>query len=245
MLTKIFAHRGSFGTHPENTMAAFREAERVGANGIELDVHLTKDNQIAVIHDNTVDRTTNGSGEVRSLTLDELRKLDAGSKYSEKFRGERILSLKEVLSWMKGNTLELNVELKNATVEYPDFEVKLLQEVQNSDLEDRVFFSSFNHYALKKMNEMNPDIECAVLYQERLYKPWDYAKTLGAGSLHPHFPNTSEDMVKEAQKNGFPVRVYTVNKEKYMEKFIRAGCAAIITDYPEKALRIRERIARR
>lgn len=150
MKTKIFAHRGSAGTHPENTMAAFREAERVGADGIELDVHLTKDNEVVVIHDSTADRTTNGTGEMRNLTLKELRKLDAGLNYSKKYKGERIPALKEVLSWMQENTLELNIELKNVTVEYPGFEEKLLEEVVEFGMEERLFLSSFNHYALQK-----------------------------------------------------------------------------------------------
>ncbi|PAV31676.1 hypothetical protein CIL05_00875 [Virgibacillus profundi] len=241
-MTKIFAHRGSAGTHPENTMAAFKEAERIGADGIELDVHLTKDNQIAVIHDKTVDRTTNGTGDVGIHTLEELKKLDAGSHYAKKFNEETIPALTDVFSWMQGNTLELNIELKNVTVDYPGFEERLLEEIQRFELKDRIIFSSFNHDSLKKINELDSEIECAILYLEKLYKPWEYAKTLGAKGLHPHHPNTSEDMVKEAQRQGFPVRVYTINDEKVLEKFIRAGCEAIITDYPEKALQIRKRI---
>ena len=241
-MTKIFAHRGSAGTHPENTMAAFKEAERIGADGIELDVHITKDNQIAVIHDKTVDRTTNGTGDVSSLTMEELKKLDAGSHFSEEFHNENVPALTEVLSWMQGNALKLNIELKNVTVDYPGFEERLLEEVQRFGLKNRIFFSSFNHEALKKIHDLDPGMECAILYLEKLYKPWDYAKSLGAKGLHPHHPNTSEVMIKEAQRQGFPVRVYTVNDENTMEKFVRAGCAAIITDYPEKALQVRKRV---
>ncbi len=100
-MTKIFAHRGSKGTHPENTLASFKEAVRVGSDGIELDVHLTKDGQLVVIHDETVDRTTNGTGEIRNLTLAEIKAMDAGSWFKNDFAGEKIPTLDEVLHLLK------------------------------------------------------------------------------------------------------------------------------------------------
>src|SRR5690625_4151804 len=130
-MTKIFAHRGSSGTHPENTMAAFKEAVKVGVDGIEIDVHYTKDDKLAVIHDDTVDRTTNGTGPVRGHTLEELQDLDAGSWFSKKWKHERIPSLQEVLKWMMDHPhLVLNIELKYVGLDYVGFEEKVIQEVE-------------------------------------------------------------------------------------------------------------------
>src|SRR5690625_2320633 len=171
-MTKIFAHRGSSGTHPENTMIAFKEAEKVGVDGIEIDVHYTKDDKLAVIHDDTVDRTTNGTGPVREHTLAELQNLDAGSWFSKKYKYERIPALQEVLQWVSGFPhLVLNIELKYVALDYVGFEEKIIQEVEQYGLVERVIFSSFNHEALKKISDLNPKIECAVLYMERLYEP--------------------------------------------------------------------------
>lgn len=241
-MTKIFAHRGSAGTHPENTMAAFTEAYEVGADGIELDVQFTKDNKLAVIHDATVDRTTDGKGKVRDYTLQELQKLSAGSWFSSKYKHEKIPSLTEVLKWIKDKELMLNIELKYAAIDFVAFEEKVLQEVKSFDLEERVIISSFNHDGLKKVSELNPHIECGILYLERLYEPWHYAKTLGAKALHPIWTVTDKKMVKQAIENGITVRVYTVNKKKQLKHFMKIGCPAIITDYPERAIKLRDRI---
>lgn len=238
-MSEIFAHRGSAGTHPENTLAAYLEAERVGADGLEIDVHFTKDHQLAVIHDATVDRTTNGSGKVRDHTLTELQKLDAGSWFSSAFHEERILSLEEVLAWMQGNQLMLNIELKYAALDYIDFEEKVIQAVEDYDLVDRVILSSFNHEALKKVNEINPQIECGILYRARLYEPWNYAQTFGAKALHAYAPVTDVALIKRATEKNMVIRVYTVNQPEHLHYFIQANCPAIITDYPERALEIK------
>lgn len=240
-MTKIFAHRGSAGTHPENTMAAFKEAERVGADGVEIDIHLSKDNQIVVIHDATLDRTTDGLGKVRDLTLKQLKQLNV-THFSTEFRYEKIPALSEVLSWMEGNSLTLNIEVKSLMTVYPGFEERIVDEIRNFKLEHRIIFSSFNHHSLHKLHTLNPYIESAILYSEKLYEPYEYAKRLGAEGLHSNYRTTSKDSIIEARNNGVPMRVYTVNDEKEMEKFIRAGCEAIITDFPEKALQIREQV---
>ncbi|WP_210766938.1 glycerophosphodiester phosphodiesterase [Cerasibacillus terrae] len=239
-MTEIFAHRGSSGTFPENTFAAFKEAEKVGSDGIEIDVHLTRDDEIVIIHDKTVDRTTNSTGLVREYTLAEIKKLDAGSWFSVENKGEKIPTLKELLDWMQGNSITLNIELKNVTIQYPDFEKRIINEIEESGLEDRIIISSFNHYALKRVNELNPKIESAILYAQQLFEPWNYAKKLGARGLHPHDPKTDLETINIAQQNGFPVRIYTVNNEERMKELIDRGCSAIISDYPEKALRIKE-----
>lgn len=239
-MTKIFAHRGSAGTHPENTMSAFIEAYEVGADGIELDVQYTKDNQLAVIHDAKVDRTTDGTGKVRDFTLKELQKLNAGSWFSSKFKKEKISSLTEVLEWIRDKNLDLNIEIKYAALNFVGYEEKILQKIAGFDMEDRTIISSFNHAGLKRVSELNPQIECGILYLERLYEPWHYARTVGAYALHSIWTVTDKEMVENAMKKGTTVRVYTVNKKKHLKDFIEMGCPAIITDYPERAIKIRD-----
>lgn len=239
-MTKIFAHRGSTGTHPENTMAAFIEAYEVGADGIELDINYTKDKQLAVIHDATIDRTTNGSGKVRDFTLKELKELSAGAWFSPEYTAERIPILTEVLEWIQDKDLELNIEIKYATLDFAEYEEKVLAQVEAFGLEDRTIISSFHHGGLKRIRELNPSIECGILYLERLYEPWHYVRTVGATALHSIWTATDEAMVTEASKHASPVRVYTVNKKKHLKHFLELGCSAIITDYPERAIKMRE-----
>lgn len=240
--TNVFAHRGSAGTHPENTMAAFIEAYKVGADGIELDVQLTKDNKLAVIHDGTVDRTTNGKGKVRDFTLNEIQKLSAGLWFSSKYKEEKIPSLTEVLKWIKGKNIKLNIEVKYAATDFDKYEEVILKEVKAYDLEKNTIISSFNHDGLKKIHHLNPQIEIGILYLERLYEPWNYAKTLGAKALHSIWTVTDEEMIKNSIKNGSTVRVYTVNKKDQLKHFMIMRCPAIITDYPERAISIRKEI---
>ncbi|MFC4557861.1 glycerophosphodiester phosphodiesterase [Virgibacillus kekensis] len=244
-MTKIFAHRGSAGTHPENTMASYREAKRVGADGIELDVHLTSDGKLAVIHDETVDRTTNGTGHIKDFTLAELKELDAGSWFTSEFSGETIPELGEVLAWVKQEKLLVNIELKNVFyLDYPGIEENVLQEVNRYGLKEQTVISSFNHIGLNTVRRLDSEIDCAILYSEKLYQPWNYAKTLGSTSLHPHLYGMNDEMIQYAEQIGCPVRPFTINEEQQIEKFIRLGCSAIITDFPERAVILREAISR-
>ncbi|RHW38977.1 glycerophosphodiester phosphodiesterase [Neobacillus notoginsengisoli] len=238
--TLIFAHRGSKGTHPENTLEAFREAIRVGADGIELDVHLSKDGELVIIHDEKVDRTTNGSGKVGQMTLAELKSLDAGSWLSWEFAGATIPTLDEVLELLKGTGIKLNVEIKSDVIPYEGIEKKVLETIGRHGYLENTVISSFNHYSVKKIRELNPNMRTAILFMELLYQPWNYAKSVGASALHVHLSVAYSEMAREAPAHGFPIRVFTVNKEKDMRNLFRAGVDTIMTDYPELALAIRD-----
>ena len=239
---KIFGHRGSAGNRPENTLVSFQEAARAGADGIELDVQLSQDGVPVVIHDERVNRTTNGEGWVKDLTFAELRALDAGSSFSEEYRGEKIPSLDEVLAWLKGTELVVNVELKTGLYRYEGIEAKVLELVAKYDLEDRVIISSFNHYSLVETRRLNPTIETAILFMEGLYEPWTYAKTVGAQGLHCFLPVAVPELLQGAVEAGMPVRPFTVNDEAVMEKLIRGGAAGFFTDHPEKAVEVRRNL---
>ncbi|MFC4324043.1 glycerophosphodiester phosphodiesterase [Litchfieldia salsa] len=239
--TKIIGHRGAAGTHPENTMISFKEAERVGAYGIELDVHLSKDHVLMVIHDDKVDRTTNGSGWVKDLKASELKELDASYKFGDKYGFCGIPTLEEVFEWALSNELVINVELKNSLIDYPDIEQKTINFINRYQLKQRVFLSSFNHESMVKANMIDPSIEAAILYMEKIYEPWEYAKKLGLRSIHPYHRTVREDIVKECHQHNVSVRPFTINDEAGMKKMISYSCDAIITDYPEKALKLKKR----
>lgn len=240
IMTLIFAHRGYSALYPENTMKAFREAEKAGADGIELDVQLTKDGEVVVIHDEKVDRTTNGKGYVKNFTFNELRKLDASIQKKKLFsQPEPIPSLVEVLEWMSTNQIICNIELKNGVFPYDGMEEKVIGLIRSYDLANRVILSSFNHYSIVYCFRLAPEIETAPLFSEGLYMPWIYAESIGAKSIHPKYTIAKTDLIKASQEYGIAVRPYTVNKEKEMHRLISADCSAFITDDPVLAKKIR------
>ncbi|MFS0863410.1 glycerophosphodiester phosphodiesterase [Fredinandcohnia sp. 179-A 10B2 NHS] len=238
METKIFGHRGSAGTHPENTMISFKEAARVGADGIELDVQMTKDGVLVVIHDETVNRTTNGKGWVKDFLFKDLKKLDASHKFKEKVGFCGIPTLEEVFDWVSTQKIKVNVELKTGLVPYKGIEEKTVDMIRNFKLDDRIILSSFNHYSMVTCRQLTSSIDIAILFMEGIYEPWVYAKRIGANSLHPYHPVAKKEMIEEAQKNGFPVRPFTVNDEKKLLQFAENGVSALITDFPERAVRL-------
>ncbi|MED1205220.1 glycerophosphodiester phosphodiesterase [Heyndrickxia acidicola] len=240
-MTLIFAHRGSSGTFPENTMDAFFAAEKSRADGIELDVQLTKDGEVVVIHDETVDRTTNGKGFVKDYSFSELKKLNAHSLFTS-IEHTEIPSLREVFEWMSGNRLLCNVELKTGIIAYPMLEEKVIQLIHEYGFQDRIIISSFNHYSIIHSYRLDPEIEIAPLYSNGLYMPWVYAKSLHAKGIHPHIRITPDSIIIAAMKEGIAVRPYTINKEEMMKRLFSVGCSALITDFPEKAYELRIRI---
>ncbi|PGZ96423.1 hypothetical protein COE51_17460 [Bacillus pseudomycoides] len=237
-MTLIFGHRGAAGTYPENTMVSFQAAERFGADGIELDVQFTKDRKIVVIHDETVNRTTNGKGAVRNYLYEDLRALDASYTFYDKVGACRIPLLEEVLEWLETNNLFLNIELKNNKVPYRGLEEEVITLVRKYNMEERIILSSFNHYSMKKCHMMAPDIETAILYKEGLHSPWAYAKKMGASAIHPNYRYISDGIIELTMMNSVAVRPYTINDEEVMKKFLKMNVTAIITDYPELVKKI-------
>ncbi|HZG73378.1 MAG TPA: glycerophosphodiester phosphodiesterase [Chondromyces sp.] len=238
-MTLIFAHRGYSSIEPENTMQAFKRAEEAGADGIELDVQLTKDGKLAVIHDEKVDRTTNGKGYVKDFLAKDLQKLDASFKFKKLLERPRIPLLNEVFEWMQGNNIICNIELKNNQFPYEGMEEKVIELIRRYRYEQRVILSSFNHYSLTYCYRLAPEIEMAPLYSCHLYMPWMYARAICAKAIHPNVRTLNNRIIKEAQADGISVRPYTINKEKQMRWLMSTGCSAIITDDPKKAIEIR------
>jgi glycerophosphoryl diester phosphodiesterase len=222
-------------------MAAFRASAAIGADGIEFDVQLTKDNVPVVIHDLTLERTTTGSGFVREHTVDEIKKLSAGAWFSKQFKDETIPTLEEVLIWAQTHSLTLNLELKGRLIDRDVAVASILPLIQKYKLEDRMIVSSFDHKSVHMISELAPLIETGIIVLAALYKPEEYLRQLNVYGYHFSYISLLEEEIKELIKKGLRLRPYTVNDDKWIKKLIELGCDAIFTDEVETALRVRQK----
>lgn len=232
---KIFAHRGSSGTHPENTLAAFRAAAALPIDGVEMDVHLTKDGEVVVIHDEKINRTTDGKGYVKDMTLEELKQVDAGSWFSEEWRGERIPTLDEVFEVFEGTSHRLNIEIKSDIFPYDGLVDQVLKLAAKRDLGDRLLLSSFNHEDVLQVCR-DTELKSAILTSQIYVDVYDYARVIGTKQIHVSLPAAFRRMTTDALIKGATVYVYTVNKLEYVEQLKQIGIHGIFTDYPERML---------
>lgn len=238
---KIYAHRGASQYAPENTLPAFALAAQQGADGIELDVHLTKDGQLVVIHDETLERTTSGTGWVKDHTLAQLRQLCADN-HMPGFAQARIPTLEEVLALVRPTGMLVNIELKTGILWYDGIEEKALDLVRRMGMENRVIYSSFNHYSIEKVRQLAPEAETAYLYSDIICDVEKYAAARGVKGLHPGLWNVQMgDFLRIYLDSGLAVRVWTVNERQDMEQLLTAG-ADVITNDPVLALQVRKEL---
>ncbi len=239
VMTKIFAHRGASGCAPENTLEAFALAVKMGADGIELDVQMTKDGEVVVIHDETIDRVSDGKGMVKDYTLAQLRRFSFDN-HIEGYERIAIPTLKEALELVQPSGIEVNIELKTGIYWYPNLEEKAMLAVKSCGMEKRVIYSSFNHYSIQKIRELDSEAETAYLYTDVFLDVENYAKRTGVCGLHPSVSHLKmADFMERYKESGCKVRVWTVNDPKDMCFFIRNELEAVITNYPDKALELR------
>ena len=236
---KVFAHRGASAYAPENTLEAFQLAADMGVHGVELDVHICRDGELVVAHDETVDRVSEGSGFIRDLTLKELKALRFNRTHPE-YADARIPTLAEVFSLLKATPLAVNIELKNSCIDYPDLEKRVMDLAAREFSLDRIIFSSFNHYSMQRVKALDPGQCCGLLYDATLVRPWAYAQALGMDALHPMF---TEVLVPggecaAAHKAGIAVNTWTVNEPEHLRAVFREGADIAITNYPDRALSI-------
>lgn len=234
-MTQVWAHRGASGYAPENTLPAFELALAQGAHGIELDVQLTRDDRVVVIHDETLERTTDGHGWVADHSFADLAHLDAGAGH-DKFAGTRIPELSQVLELIRGTDVVLNIELKNSRMPYKGLEERVVQLVAEHQVSGQVVVSSFNHYSLRHMLGLQSGLPLGALYSEPLWKPWQYAAKLGADAIHPSLSATRRKVVAKCQERGLKVNVWTVNEPDDLRRMGSLGVDAVITNYPNLAL---------
>jgi glycerophosphoryl diester phosphodiesterase len=228
----VIGHRGAMGYCPENTLASFERGVELGADLIEMDVHLTRDGRLAVIHDETVQRTTNGNGYVQDLTLAELQALDAG-------QGQRIPSLDEVLDWAQACGTYLDIEIKNAPIYYAGIEAAVVDALARYGMTEQAIVISFDHCAAGRVKELEPRILTGVLYAAR---PIDggvgMAHAAGANAVLPYHAYVTPADVATAHANGLFVAPWTTSEPEQLKTLVSAGVDAIGTNHPDVLRRI-------
>lgn len=241
----IFAHRGASAHAPENTLAAFNLAVEQGADGIELDAKLSADGHVIVIHDPTVERTTGAQGYVKDMTLDELRKLSAGSFFSERFKDEKIPTLEDVFNSLGKNVL-INIELTNYTTRHDHLVESVCMLVKRFGFQNNVLFSSFLGSNLAKARSYLPGVPTGLLALPGILGAWHRSFGFAFGkydALHPNIQNATQQHIYFVHRLNRRVHVWTVNEEQDMQRLFKWGVDGIFTDDPQLAVKVRREAA--
>ncbi|MCC5892106.1 glycerophosphodiester phosphodiesterase [Exiguobacterium sp.] len=225
---KLFAHRGVMAHYPENTMAAFRAAIVAGADGIETDVHMTRDGVLVLIHDESLERTTDGRGRVVDLTLAELRTANAAVHFEG---SEPVPTLEEFLALVMPTGLCVNLELKTDIEHYPGIEERLVEVVERTDFPaNRLVISSFNHDTLRRLRKLSTEYELAALSSRRIADPVAYLKQLDASAFHPSVRASTDAEIATLVEAGVKVRPYTVKTLDQLTRFQKLGVDALFVN---------------
>lgn len=225
-------HRGAKGHAPENTLSSFTVAAGMGVNVVETDVHLSKDGQVVLIHDHTVNRTTNGRGYVKDMTLAELKALDAGSWYDQRFAGERIPVLDELLVWAR-DRVAIAIEIKNGPIYYPGIVEQVIAALRRHAMLRQAILISFDHLAVREAKTLAPEVAAGILYVGGLADPVGAARAAGADALHPHWAYVTADLVRTAHAAGLAVSAWNPNDLPTLRMLNELGVDSVGTDYPE------------
>jgi len=229
----VFAHRGYSGAYPENTMLAFEKALECGCYGIELDVQLTKDGEVVIIHDELVDRTTDKTGRVYDYTLQELKACNAGARTDFESQKLTIPTFEEYCAWVSTTNLVTNIELKTSIIYYPELEEKTWEIIKRHKLEEKVLFSSFNHLSLAAIKALAPEVPCGALVPETgLVNAGYCASKFGFECYHPAYCTIDAASVAECHEHNIQVNVWTVNSMDALENCYAWGCDGVFTNYP-------------
>ncbi len=238
----IFAHRGASAHAPENTLAAFQMAVEHGAHGIELDAKLCADGHVIVLHDATVNRTTNGKGKAREIPLKHLKLLDAGGWFDSQFAGEQIPTLEEVFKTI-GDRLYINVELTNYSSPRDNLVEKVVELVRVYHLEDSVLFSSFSPRNILNARKLAPEIPGALLALPGV-SGWlarsRWLRKVSPCVVHPYFTEVDTEFMDRQKSWGRRVHVWTVNDINEMKRLKRLRVGGIFTDDPRLACQVLE-----
>ena len=225
-------HRGARGHAPENTMASFMAGAAMGVQAVETDVQLSKDGEVVLIHDHTVDRTTDGRGFVRDMTLAELKQLDAGSWFGPRFAGERIPTLAELLGWAR-DRVGVAIEIKNGPIYYPGIAEKTVGLVRRHGMERQVILISFDHFVLREAKRVAPEIATGILYVGGLVDAVAAARAALADALHPNWAFVTPELVQAAHAGGLAVSPWNPNDAATLRLLSAMGVDSAGTDYPE------------
>lgn len=239
----VFAHRGDLAHAPENTLPSFQQAIQKGADGVELDAKLTVDGHVIVFHDMSVDRTSNGSGKVASLTLDAIRKLDAGSWFNEKFKGTQVPLLEEVFETVGKDKL-INIELTNYSTPRDGLVDKVCDLINRHGNQKQIIFSSFFASNLRRGAHILPEISRGLLAMPGIVGIWarSFGFTFGDyQALHPHISSVSREQVQRVHRLKRRVHVWTANLPEEIMRLKEWGVDGIFTDDPAIAMKALDR----
>lgn len=251
MRTEIWAHRGASHDFIENTLAAFKQALDVGADGVELDVQRTADGKLVVIHDEHLQRLTGENKYLWQTTYAQLQQMTLtshvvppldfkGTAKEESFH-QKVPTLKEVLKLFRGTDLTINVELKNSIYFYPGMERQVLDLVAELGMQEQVLYSSFNHASMKLMSTLVGAKYCGILTSDIQFIPWDYAKSVEVLAYHPMINSLQQPgLVQNCQDAGLKVHVWTADEDGYIYAALLLGVEALMTNLPAKALELRQ-----
>ena len=230
---KIYAHRGYSSKYPENTLIAFAKALEYDADGIECDVQLTKDRIPVIIHDEKIDRTSNGKGFVRDYTYEELLHFDFAHHKPGDYGKLSIITLRELLILIQDSqkSITLNIELKNNRFDYNGMEEIVLNEVKAFEDHMEIIYSSFNHNSLKLIKELHPSAQTAALVENERDDLIPYLKTLKVDGIHPSILILDEEIIAELIANHIYVNVYTINDAALAQRLADNKVAGVFTDY--------------
>jgi glycerophosphoryl diester phosphodiesterase len=236
----VLAHRGASRAAPENTLPAFAEAIRMGADGVELDVQYSSDGHLMVFHSPDLSASTDGKGRLTSLPVADLKALDAGAWFAPEFAGTRIATLDEALDLLAGKML-VNIEMKSLEITRSTMPRDVVEAVRAHNMVGQVVISSFNPFAVRQAGKAGPEIERALLLAPDLAS-WlrtDLVRRYSrAQALHPESPMIAAEYVARARGRGLPVRAWTVNDEGEMRRLVELGVDAIMTDVPDVLLSV-------
>lgn len=227
----VIAHRGGRKWAPENTMIGFKKSMDAGCDGVELDIHRCKSGELVVIHDETLDRTTDGKGLIKDFTYDEIKKFSAGKWYGKEFESERVPLLSEVLDAFDGKML-INIEIKNTPIEYVGIEDDLINLLKNYKHPEKIMISSFDHELIRRIHKKSPIYEVAFLDASIIADVGEYGKKLGATAWNAAHYELRPDAVKRAQEAGLSVNVWTVDGTADWKKSMEWNVDGIVTDDP-------------
>ncbi len=238
----VVAHRGASGWAPETTLAAYREALHLKADFLEADVQMSRDGEIIAIHDETVDRTTNGKGPVRQMTLAELKRLDAGSWFNKMYpdrsrpdyAGQKIPTLQEIMDLAKESPAGLYLETKNPELYLPHLESTVINIIRRNGFEKRVVIQSFSPRSVETVRALNPGIPTALLVDALENDPVEATRKVHANELAIDHTLVTRDIVQRAHERGLTVAVWTVDEHEDLKRMIGFGVDTIITDYPDR-----------
>lgn len=246
-MPKIISHRGAFKYAPQNTIPAFLKALEIGANGIEFDIQMTKDNELVVCHDYTIDETSNAKGKIKDFTLEELKKIDFGIKYSPEFKNTKIPTLEEVLKI--ANEFEIiNIEIKSQAEKNEEVVKRVIECVKENNFTNDIIYSSFDFEVLKIMQKLDNTLKLGALFttadfsrENKAIRKIEKVKANSLQAIHPNARFLRRQYVEECHKNGIMVNCWGANSTKKITQMFDIGCDLIITDEVERAIQITQR----